>query len=112
MGSNGGGFNFDLVKRNALLEGRGMPAPRAWKTGTTIAGVVYKVQARPPRWPDHARPRSAPPVRRAAAALPAAADAGCARPRMHARRSTHRPPRGGNQAVPVQPSRRPSTQTP
>ncbi|KAF6252229.1 nucleophile aminohydrolase [Scenedesmus sp. NREL 46B-D3] len=38
MGSNAGGFDFELVKRNALLEAKGMPAPKAWKTGTTIAG--------------------------------------------------------------------------
>ncbi|KIY99164.1 20S proteasome subunit beta 2 [Monoraphidium neglectum] len=42
MGSNGGGFDFDLCKRNALLERKGMAPPKAWKTGTTIAGVVYK----------------------------------------------------------------------
>lgn len=46
MGSNDGGFDFDLVKRNALLERKGVPPPSAWKTGTTIAGVVYKVTAR------------------------------------------------------------------
>lgn len=44
MGSNDGGFSFDLCKRNALLERKGMAPPRAWKTGTTIAGVVYKVR--------------------------------------------------------------------
>ena len=43
MGSNGGGFSFDLVKRNALLERKGMAPPSAWKTGTTIAGIVFKV---------------------------------------------------------------------
>jgi 20S proteasome subunit beta 2 len=43
MGSNGGGFSFDLCKRNALLERKGMAPPSAWKTGTTIAGVVFKV---------------------------------------------------------------------
>eukprot|EP00882_Tetradesmus_deserticola_P002251 GHRQ01002403.1.p1 GENE.GHRQ01002403.1~~GHRQ01002403.1.p1 ORF type:complete len:269 (+),score=109.43 GHRQ01002403.1:357-1163(+) len=42
MGSNAGGFDFELVKRNALLEAKGMPLPKAWKTGTTIAGVIYK----------------------------------------------------------------------
>jgi hypothetical protein len=44
MGSNAGGFDFELVKRNALLEAKGVPPPRAWKTGTTIAGVIYKVR--------------------------------------------------------------------
>ena len=44
MGSNGGGFNFELCKRNAMLEAKGVPAPTAWKTGTTIAGVVFKVR--------------------------------------------------------------------
>jgi hypothetical protein len=43
MGSNAGGFDFELVKRNALLESKGVKPPRAWKTGTTIAGVIYKV---------------------------------------------------------------------
>lgn len=42
-GSNAGGFNFDLVKRNAMLQSKGMKPPSAWKTGTTIAGVIYKV---------------------------------------------------------------------
>lgn len=42
MGSNGGGFSFDMCKRNALLERKGMAPPSAWKTGTTIAGVVFK----------------------------------------------------------------------
>lgn len=36
------GFQFDLAKRNAFLEGKGMKAPAAWKTGTTIAGVIFK----------------------------------------------------------------------
>jgi 20S proteasome subunit beta 2 len=40
-GSDSGGFNFDNVKRNALLAARGVPMPRAWKTGTTIAGAVF-----------------------------------------------------------------------
>lgn len=44
MGSNAGGFSFDNCKRNAMLESKGVQPPRAWKTGTTIAGVVYKVQ--------------------------------------------------------------------
>jgi hypothetical protein len=50
MGSNGGGFDFDLCKRNALLERKGMAPPKAWKTGTTIAGVVYKVTSCFGRW--------------------------------------------------------------
>jgi len=37
-----GGFSFDLARRNALLLKRGMKPPRVLKTGTTIAGVVYK----------------------------------------------------------------------
>jgi len=37
-----GGFDFELSKRNALLEGSGMKVPRATKTGTTIVGMVYK----------------------------------------------------------------------
>jgi hypothetical protein len=44
MGSNAGGFNFDLCKRNGMLERKGMTPPSAWKTGTTIAGVIYKVK--------------------------------------------------------------------
>lgn len=43
-GSNAGGFNFDLVKRNAVLCAKGMKPPAAWKTGTTIAGVIFKVR--------------------------------------------------------------------
>ncbi|KAF8054987.1 PBB2 [Scenedesmus sp. PABB004] len=42
MGSNAGGFSFELVKRNELLASKGVQPPRAWKTGTTIVGVVYK----------------------------------------------------------------------
>jgi 20S proteasome subunit beta 2 len=38
-----GGFDFGLVKRNALLELKGCAGPKPWKTGTTIAGVIYKV---------------------------------------------------------------------
>ena len=36
-----GGFSFDLARRNAVLEVRGMVAPKPKKTGTTIVGVVY-----------------------------------------------------------------------
>lgn len=44
-GSNAGGFDFELVKRNAMLAAKGVRPPTAWKTGTTIAGVIYKVMA-------------------------------------------------------------------
>ncbi|MBN3312672.1 PSB7 protein, partial [Atractosteus spatula] len=41
-----GGFSFENARRNAVLEGeltqRGYKAPKARKTGTTIAGVMYK----------------------------------------------------------------------
>lgn len=40
--SSEGGFDFSLCKRNALLEAKGCAMPKAWKTGTTISGVVYK----------------------------------------------------------------------
>lgn len=40
--SSEGGFDFGLVKRNALLESKGCHLPKHWKTGTTIAGIVYK----------------------------------------------------------------------
>ncbi|XP_068188481.1 proteasome 20S subunit beta 13a [Antennarius striatus] len=38
------GFNFDNTQRNAALEGflEGAQTPKAVKTGTTIAGVVFK----------------------------------------------------------------------
>ncbi|KAK9786289.1 hypothetical protein WJX73_005917 [Symbiochloris irregularis] len=36
------GFDFDLCKRNAFLEERGVKGPLLTKTGTTIAGVIYK----------------------------------------------------------------------
>jgi 20S proteasome subunit beta 2 len=42
MGSNGGGFNFENCKRNAMLEAKGVPGMKAWKTGTTICGLIYK----------------------------------------------------------------------
>lgn len=41
-GSNGGGFDFGLVKRNSMMENKGMTLPKAWKTGTTIAGIIFK----------------------------------------------------------------------
>eukprot|EP01137_Pigoraptor_chileana_P031906 Opistho-2@20454 len=37
-----GGFSFDLCHRNELLASKGMKVPKATKTGTTIAGIVYK----------------------------------------------------------------------
>ncbi|XP_037584847.1 proteasome subunit beta type-7-like [Cebus imitator] len=41
-----GGFSFDNCRRNAVLEAdfakKGHKLPKARKTGTTIAGVVYK----------------------------------------------------------------------
>ncbi len=39
-----GAFNFDLCKRNSYLEGRGIKAPGFTKTGTTIAGIIFKVR--------------------------------------------------------------------
>lgn len=45
--SQKGGFNFDNVIRNTLISGaaageNSSVLPSAWKTGTTIVGVVYK----------------------------------------------------------------------
>lgn len=37
-----GGFAFDLCKRNELLGKKGVAGPGFTKTGTTIAGVVFK----------------------------------------------------------------------
>ena len=41
-----GGFSFDLHNRNALLVkqlgGAATALPSAWKTGTTIVGIIYK----------------------------------------------------------------------
>eukprot|EP00741_Cyanophora_paradoxa_P015134 tig00020848_g14605.t1 len=37
-----GGFSFDLCTRNEHLAGKGHKAPKARKTGTTIAGVTFK----------------------------------------------------------------------
>ncbi|KAL6758146.1 nucleophile aminohydrolase [Haematococcus lacustris] len=42
MGSTGDGFDFSLCKRNQMMELKGMPPPKAWKTGTTIAGIIFK----------------------------------------------------------------------
>lgn len=43
---NRGGFSFDLMHRNSLLlkqlGGQASTLPKAWKTGTTIVGVIYK----------------------------------------------------------------------
>ena len=36
------GFSFDLCQRNNFLVKKGFQTPKAVKTGTTIAGVVYK----------------------------------------------------------------------
>lgn len=40
----GAGFSFDLCKRNAHLASRGVQPPAPRKTGTTIAGIVFKVR--------------------------------------------------------------------
>mmetsp|Transcript_18022 Transcript_18022/g.31059 ORF Transcript_18022/g.31059 Transcript_18022/m.31059 type:complete len:272 (-) Transcript_18022:308-1123(-) len=37
-----GGFSFDLCKRNEYLEGKGYKPVKAMKTGTTIAGIIFK----------------------------------------------------------------------
>ncbi len=39
------GFDFDLCNRNAWLEKQGLKQLKPWSTGTTIAGVVFKVRA-------------------------------------------------------------------
>eukprot|EP00963_Diacronema_lutheri_P006670 scaffold585_cov330-Pavlova_lutheri.AAC.31 len=36
------GFRFDHVRRNEFLAERGIHPPKTLKTGTTIAGVVFK----------------------------------------------------------------------
>mmetsp|Transcript_6725 Transcript_6725/g.13277 ORF Transcript_6725/g.13277 Transcript_6725/m.13277 type:complete len:297 (-) Transcript_6725:76-966(-) len=45
-GLENGGFDFDLYQRNAniftQLGGKATVLPSAWKTGTTIVGIVYK----------------------------------------------------------------------
>ncbi|KAG9328028.1 hypothetical protein JZ751_016920 [Albula glossodonta] len=42
-----GGFSFENTRRNAVLEGNlsevGYSAPKARKTGTTIAGILFKL---------------------------------------------------------------------
>ncbi|XP_033727773.1 proteasome subunit beta type-7-like [Pecten maximus] len=37
-----GGFNFENFARNASLEQAGKQPPKAYKTGTTIVGLVYR----------------------------------------------------------------------
>ncbi|XP_004522057.1 proteasome subunit beta type-7 [Ceratitis capitata] len=37
-----GGFNFDNCKRNEMLLGSGFQQPKTVKTGTTIAGIIFK----------------------------------------------------------------------
>jgi hypothetical protein len=37
------GFSFELCNRNAMLQSRGGKMPKATKTGTTIVGVIFKV---------------------------------------------------------------------
>lgn len=39
----GNGFSFDLCRRNALLTGKGVKAPTQRTTGTTLAGLIFKV---------------------------------------------------------------------
>ncbi|ESN92257.1 hypothetical protein HELRODRAFT_103856 [Helobdella robusta] len=39
---NQGGFSFENCRRNAVLAKQGFKHPKATKTGTTIAGVVFK----------------------------------------------------------------------
>jgi hypothetical protein len=41
-----GGFDFDLCRRNNMLEKNGLKVPGFLKTGTTIVGLVFQV--RPP----------------------------------------------------------------
>ena len=44
------GFQFDLCRRNAFLEDRGVHAPRLTKTGTTIAGIIFKASPLSSLW--------------------------------------------------------------
>jgi len=37
-----GGFSFENFHRNEYLAVKGYPMPKARKTGTTIAGIVFK----------------------------------------------------------------------
>ena len=50
MPEEGGPFSFDLTRRNAYLEKRGVKGPGFTKTGTTIAGVIFKVDATVACW--------------------------------------------------------------
>ncbi|XP_074654775.1 proteasome subunit beta type-7-like [Tubulanus polymorphus] len=36
------GFSFENCQRNALLQDKGLKPPTAYKTGTTIAGIIFK----------------------------------------------------------------------
>ena len=45
-----GGFNFDLCKRNEVLEMKGMKGPGFTKTGTTISGIIFKVSLSTPHF--------------------------------------------------------------
>jgi len=38
-----GGFSFDLCARNDILSKKGVNGPGFTKTGTTIAGIIFKV---------------------------------------------------------------------
>jgi len=44
---------FLIVFRNVALEKKGFPSPKMTKTGTTIAGVIYKVFSVAKRRPDN-----------------------------------------------------------
>ena len=37
-----GGFVFENSQRNAMLANKGLKLPKAYSTGTTIVGLVYK----------------------------------------------------------------------
>ncbi|CAG2104603.1 unnamed protein product [Medioppia subpectinata] len=37
-----GGFCFDNYQRNEMLASKGFPVPKVTKTGTTIAGIIFK----------------------------------------------------------------------
>ncbi len=43
MATAGGGFSFDLCNRNELMRSKGAAASSFTKTGTTIAGIIFKV---------------------------------------------------------------------
>jgi hypothetical protein len=40
---DGAGFDFELCKRNAYLQTKGIEALSPTKTGTTICGMIFKV---------------------------------------------------------------------